>query len=215
MSLLFDPDELRVNIFYLDHDPAAAARMHCDRHVVKMILESAQLLSTAWHELAPAAVSSSIGSTDPLFPMGGKSESYLEHGHVYYLGNQRIYARTHHQHPCAVWVRESYANYDWLWRLGSHLCDEYAHRYRRQHATRHVLRALEHGPTQLPAAPATEPPTAMPDEYVVADDEGYVDAVASYRRYYREGKAPLLVYSRRAPPPWCADIATALRTDEA
>lgn len=36
-----------MNIFYLDHDPAVAARYHCDKHVIKMILESAQLLCTA------------------------------------------------------------------------------------------------------------------------------------------------------------------------
>jgi hypothetical protein len=40
-----------MNIFYLDRDPAEAARMQCDRHVVKMILETAQLLSTAHAEL--------------------------------------------------------------------------------------------------------------------------------------------------------------------
>jgi len=40
-----------MNIFYLDADPAEAARMQCDRHVVKMILETAQLLSTAHAEL--------------------------------------------------------------------------------------------------------------------------------------------------------------------
>ena len=40
-----------MNIFYLDANPAEAARMQCDRHVVKMILETAQLLSTAHHEL--------------------------------------------------------------------------------------------------------------------------------------------------------------------
>jgi hypothetical protein len=36
-----------MNIFYLDPDPRRAARFHNDRHVVKMILESAQMLSTA------------------------------------------------------------------------------------------------------------------------------------------------------------------------
>ena len=35
-----------MNIFYLDECPVKAAKAHCDRHVVKMILESAQLLST-------------------------------------------------------------------------------------------------------------------------------------------------------------------------
>lgn len=36
-----------MNIFYLDPDPTIAARYHCDKHVIKMILESAQLLCTA------------------------------------------------------------------------------------------------------------------------------------------------------------------------
>ena len=36
-----------MNIFYLDRDPVVAAQLMCDKHVVKMILESAQILSTA------------------------------------------------------------------------------------------------------------------------------------------------------------------------
>lgn len=40
-----------MNIFYLDRDPREAARLQCDRHVVKMILETAQLLSTAHNEI--------------------------------------------------------------------------------------------------------------------------------------------------------------------
>jgi len=41
-----------MNIFYLSSDPIEAATMQCDKHVVKMILETAQLLSTAHHILA-------------------------------------------------------------------------------------------------------------------------------------------------------------------
>ena len=40
-----------MNLFYLDRDPVEAARLQCDRHVVKMILETAQMLSTAHLEL--------------------------------------------------------------------------------------------------------------------------------------------------------------------
>ena len=40
-----------MNLFYLHRDPVEAARMQCDRHVVKMILETAQMLSTAHVEL--------------------------------------------------------------------------------------------------------------------------------------------------------------------
>jgi hypothetical protein len=36
-----------MNLFYLDPDPKACAAAHCDKHVVKMIIETAQLLSTA------------------------------------------------------------------------------------------------------------------------------------------------------------------------
>ncbi len=35
-----------MNIFVLDYDPAVAASYHCDKHVVKMILESCQILCT-------------------------------------------------------------------------------------------------------------------------------------------------------------------------
>lgn len=38
-----------MNVFYLDQCPAKAAQMQCDKHVVKMILETGQLLSTAHH----------------------------------------------------------------------------------------------------------------------------------------------------------------------
>ena len=40
-----------MNIFYLDNHPDEAAEMHCDKHCVKMILEYAQMLSTAHREL--------------------------------------------------------------------------------------------------------------------------------------------------------------------
>jgi len=40
-----------MNIFYLDECPTEAAKLQCDKHVVKMILETAQLLSTAHAEL--------------------------------------------------------------------------------------------------------------------------------------------------------------------
>ena len=46
-----------MNIFYLDHDPFEAAHMHCDQHVHKMLLETAQMLSTA-HRLSGSIVPS-------------------------------------------------------------------------------------------------------------------------------------------------------------
>ena len=36
-----------MNIFFLDKDPVKAAQLQCDKHVVKMVLETAQMVSTA------------------------------------------------------------------------------------------------------------------------------------------------------------------------
>ena len=41
-----------MNIFYLDSSPELCAKYHADRHVVKMILESAQILCTVINEKA-------------------------------------------------------------------------------------------------------------------------------------------------------------------
>jgi hypothetical protein len=40
-----------MNIFRVDNNPFRAAEMLCDKHVVKMVLETAQLLSSAHHML--------------------------------------------------------------------------------------------------------------------------------------------------------------------
>lgn len=39
-----------MNIFVLHDNPVVAARYLCDKHVVKMTLETAQILSTVWHQ---------------------------------------------------------------------------------------------------------------------------------------------------------------------
>ena len=38
-----------MNIFVLDTNPIIAAEMHCDKHIPKMVLELAQMLTTAHH----------------------------------------------------------------------------------------------------------------------------------------------------------------------
>ena len=38
-----------MNIFFLDYDTQKCAQYHCDKHVVKMVLETAQLLCGVHH----------------------------------------------------------------------------------------------------------------------------------------------------------------------
>ena len=42
-----------MNIFFLDENPTMSAQYHVDKHVVKMILETAQLLCGVHHATAP------------------------------------------------------------------------------------------------------------------------------------------------------------------
>lgn len=160
-----------MNIFVLDLDPSQAARYHCDKHVVKMIVETAQILSTAWRIALP-----------PNIP-------------------QEAYAGTHWNHPCVRWAAEGMENYRWLWRLGSHLGEEFAYRYGHRHKTMDVINALSEPPETLPSG-ATPFVLCMPDEFVVAGDP-----VASYREYYRCAKAHLLHYTNREKPAWLSDLS--------
>ena len=126
-----------MNIFMLDKSPTMAAQAHCDKHVVKMILEYAQLLSTA-HRLLDG---------DDNVP-------------------SVLYKATHKNHPSAIWTRESAANYHWLYNCFVSLCDEYTSRYGKTHATdtklRHVLKDI---PQAIPSIGLTQLRLAMPDEY--------------------------------------------------
>lgn len=186
-----------LNVFYLDHDPRLAAQAHCDRHVVKMVLETAQILSTVWHLQAL----DSIGEL-PVFQTLDREVAANEvPGFVRTLAGQRIYRATHRAHPCVLWAAESRANYDWLWRLGMHLAEEYTHRYKKRHGTESVLWTLEAVPPGLGEEPQSEPPLVMPEScWFVAD--GVSHAVPSYRRAYAETKYALFSWRDREQPSW-------------
>ena len=43
-----------MNIFILDESPIISAQMQCDKHIVKMPLETAQMLCSVWHRYGQA-----------------------------------------------------------------------------------------------------------------------------------------------------------------
>ena len=110
-----------MNIFYLDKDPVIAAQMSCDKHCVKMILESAQMLSTAHRVLDGDKYADDVG----------------------------LYKMAHKNHPSTIWVRSSSANYDWLWKHMRALMREYTHRYGKIHATERLNEPLAKLPTNI------------------------------------------------------------------
>ena len=172
-----------MNVFYLDSDPKVCAEQHCDKHVVKMILEYAQLLSTA-HRVLDGIQSVGISKT------GRKQTSYD-------LPDSRelkLYRATHINHPSAAWVRKSSGNYDWLYVMWRELMSEYTFRYHKRHACEKLIQQLRKLPYNIPQGRFTEPPPAMPDYCKIPGD-----SIRSYRNYYIQEKASFAKWKRETP----------------
>lgn len=123
-----------MNIFYLDECPIKAAQAMCNRHVLKMVLESGQLLCSAHH--------------------------YYPNADNKYI--QNVYLLTHKNHPCSIWVRTSIHHYNWLMEHAKALCAEYTFRYEKEHLTEQVLRLLDVYQPSIPDVGWSEPPKCMP-----------------------------------------------------
>jgi hypothetical protein len=101
-----------MNIFYLHHSALMAASMHCDKHVVKMILETAQMMSTIYHlhgesDKAPYKKTHEHHPCVKWAASNKANYSYLaELG--YHLCNQ--YARRYgRRHACEVHIKQTLA----------------------------------------------------------------------------------------------------------
>jgi hypothetical protein len=143
-----------MNIFYLHENPYVSAVAMTNKHVVKMIVESAQLLSTAHHVL---------DGTDAI---------------------AGIYKPAYVNHPCAVWVRETMGNYLWLVEHLFALLNEYAIRYGKMpedHATHKVAMQLINLPKKLVKAPIRTP---MRLAITNVAHHVPNNPVQSYRNYY-------------------------------
>lgn len=179
-----------MNIFYISADPVQAAEWMVDKHVVKMILESAQLLSTA-HRILDGTETMGQSAT------GRNVKRWI-------LPDARepvLYSATHINHPSAVWCRQSVMNYNWLADHMFALLHEYTHRYNKQHKIEGELSyMLQSPPHNLREYDITTMPSAMADEYKVSDDP-----LVNYRNYYKIGKTRMHKWTNRQPPEWIND----------
>jgi len=175
-----------LNIFYLDEDPKQCAEWMVDKHVVKMILETAQLLSTA-HRVMDGVESIDTSS-------GRKKK-------VYTLNDSRdytLYSATHINHPSAVWARQSVSNYNWLVDHLFALSGEYTYRYGKTHLTMQKLGyVIQSPPYNLKEYDMTPMPSCMDHQFIVSDDP-----ITNYRNYYKVGKARMHSWKKREAPSW-------------
>ncbi len=180
-----------MNIFYVHTDPVICAQQHVDKHVVKMILEYAQLLSTAHRILDGIEVQGFSNS-------GRKAKRWQ-------LPDERdaiLYKASHINHPSAKWCRHSLPNYQFLFKLWVELMREYHYRYGKIHASMRLAKYLQRAPDNINKDEKFSGPwRAMPDEYKV--DRSVPDyTVQSYRNYYNGAKTNMFKWKNRPTPEW-------------
>ena len=183
-----------MNLFILDKDPVIAAKMYCDKHVLKLIVECYQMMGSAVI---------SHGATPDMMPLTSKKKP-LRGGY--------------HFHPVTKWVGKTRENFLWTSYHAAMLCEEYTKRYGKTHACSEGLEHLYRMRDMIPEGPLTPFALAMPNEYRPShgtitrpiDNGRYIvthasgdDAVQAYRRYYIHEKSYFAAWNKgRDAPDW-------------
>jgi hypothetical protein len=176
-----------MNIFYLENNTQKCAEYHIDKHVVKMILEYCQLLSTA-HRLTDGLEAPGISKT------GRNVKRWV----LLDEREEKLYSATHINHPSAVWARSNKQNYLWLAELLQKLSKEYTRRYGKIHKCESdgLISLLQTPPQGIKNYKFFQPPQAMPDIYKTKS------SIESYRKYYMGDKAYMASWKTRLIPSW-------------
>ena len=182
-----------MNIFYLNPNPEICAQWHNNSHCSKMIIEYAQLMSTAHRVLDGKEYYGLTKNSRKI--KRWKLNSKLEH---------ILYKASHVNHPSGIWVRQSRKNYFWLYELWKELNKEFMYRYghdKSHESFRKLEDALYMPPMNIPDGTWTEPTPAMPDD--VKDN----CSLTAYRNYYIEYKQHLAKWGKREEPHWYVKAA--------
>lgn len=187
-----------MNVFILDYDPVKAAQYQCDKHVVKMAVESAQMLSTA-HRLLDGT------------KIKVRSKSGKRMIDYWVLPDERensLMKASHVNHPCNIWTRMSSDKYKWHLKHLRALLDEYTYRYGK-------VRDMEKYYEPLTQLPKNIPDTMMhisiggpyhPFAIAIGEQKeclvpGRIDE--TYRRFYFTKRNRFdMRWTRREKPEW-------------
>lgn len=180
-----------MNIFALSPVPEVAAQWHCDKHVVKMIVESAQMLSTAHRMLD--------GDVERRPSKSGKT--MIKYWKLNDSRESVLYKAAHVGHPSTQWTMESHSNYKWHYQLFKNLCKEYTHRYGKIHATESkLLELLKNPPSNIKTSYMTPFALAMGSNPECMDHN---DPIGSYQKFYQTKQARFnMKWTKRETPHW-------------
>ncbi len=171
-----------MNRFIIDHHPVEIAKQLCDEHIVKMVLEEAQMLNTAVRIHAPE-----------------------------FAEEADLYKKAYVPHPCTVWVRDNKMNYRFGLRLLKAMNEEYMYRYpvrstgetNTGHASMRHFDALVEAQKYMPDHTnfVTPHPQCFSGLDHLKTDEHW--PIKAYRAFYRVDKIEFASYNKgRSMPHW-------------
>ena len=177
-----------MNIFFLHKDPQWAANALCDKHVPKMLLESAQMLSTAVHQHQSEFQKKLCDEEKKVIP-------------------NSLYKSAYPNHPMTKWVGFNRDCFRWALENAVFISQEYCKRFKKLHKSSRIINNIYDNNyiDDIPEGYSmkynkfnmsiTEPPQCMPDEY---KDKDYVIA---YRKYYQGAKSYFAKWERGVSAP--------------
>tara|TARA_B100000287_G_scaffold53186_1_gene46871 strand:+ start:11394 stop:11921 length:528 start_codon:yes stop_codon:yes gene_type:complete len=147
-----------MNIFAVDEEPALAAFALPDKLIVKMPVETSQMIALVF------------------------SKWYHNIGPVFKANNEpyKTDKGAYRNHPCTKWAAEHDDNLQWLLQHGISLCNEYESRYGKKHACERTIRIA------ALVAPEGCPEKHTPFVRSMPDDLKYdntIDTITAYRIY--------------------------------
>lgn len=192
-----------MNLFYLDKDHDTNARYHVDKHVVKMILEAAEMLCMChWVEKAIGFVPRLLTKEEYREVIEYKKpykDLAPEDRPVPYVGRDQ-----HLQHPSTVFVRSSFENYAWTYCYMTAL--EAERKYRNPNGVPEHRAVTLMRPVPLPNIPDVGftkfalAMGAMKEKRPDLVDEN--DPIWSYRNFYMLDKGTFASFKGREKPPF-------------
>lgn len=179
-----------MNIFVLDTDTQKCAEYHCNKHLVKMITEHNQILSSVFYlsrgiTKKSQITSSLIESSLKDFPRRDEFDRPEPYG-IGYI-----------HHPCTKWTSESIDNYYWLCELTLNMCTEYTKRYHKKHAGEDVCEWFAVNSPSLPRIGMTPHVQCVLPEHKVDSNP-----VLAYRQYYINHKPEIKQWPLDKVPFW-------------
>lgn len=181
-----------MNLFVLDRNPWRAAMQHCDQHSIKMIVEYAQMLSTAHLLLDGKPV------LDRMLKSGKPKYKFV------HPSDHILYKKTHENHPSSIWVRSSNLSYDYTYQLFKQLSHNYSVATGKIHKTWDILGdPLEHAPANIKHVEILDaPPLCMPDEFKFKQQhqDDWESTIKSYQNLYCKSKSRFATFGKYKNP---------------